>query len=755
MKNRYYSTTVKTAAIIFQQLMAVLLVVFLFLIGSLFNRSMLEFQDIGRGGFEESAYFAQEFKSTTAEVQRLINLRKKFETYGEYDPEKGIAVSEGIIYRLGDLERWAEKGCSYQAAESLSLVEESYQALEGGEYIERYLNGELSSQEAVSISNSIESLLATLPDEINHYKRLINKYAQSKTNVLYYYEDIEGNIFMNLKFGEESELTQSERFVFEEVWEGENIHSQIESSGKYICYDDRDIRFDTNVNGLEEYFYQDVTYITGNMESNAVFMMAVNTKFPHQDSFYQAKQSYNRLHPWIKNSVILSFLSFAGWIAALVYLSTVTGRSAHEDEVHLNGFDEVKTEIMIFAVFLYISGGTWVISQMGNRKWEMAGMMVMAGVLAFVGNAFFLFFYLSLIRRMRAGTLWSNSILYMVLKVARGVYENWKMTGKVALIYAVQAGIVLVFAAWGYYYSQPLFLVILAILMGIVGIFVLKEQLQKQKVIEGIEQIKAGNLEYKIETKELTGENKILSEGINSLGDGLEKAVDQSMKNERMKADLITNVSHDIKTPLTSIINYANLLENENIEDEKIQSYIHILKEKSGRLKQLTEDLVEASKISSGNITLEMVKINLVELVCQTGGEFNERFEERELTVYTKLPKEAVVIMADGRRIWRVLENLYNNVAKYALAGTRVYVEVEKQEEIAVFSIKNISTKPLNIPAEELTERFIRGDVSRSTEGSGLGLSIAENLTTLMGGTFEIVLDGDMFKVLITFPLAF
>ena len=150
-----------------------------------------------------------------------------------------------------------------------------------------------------------------------------------------------------------------------------------------------------------------------------------------------------------------------------------------------------------------------------------------------------------------------------------------------------------------------------------------------------------------------------------------------------------------------------------------------------------------------------MVRINLVELVYQTAGEFNEKFEQRNLTIFTKMPKESIVVMADGRRIWRVLENLYNNVAKYALEGTRVYVELDKKEDEAVFSIKNMSSKPLNIPSDELTERFIRGDVSRTTEGSGLGLSIAKNLTTLMGGTFDIILDGDLFKVMITFPLAF
>jgi len=224
-----------------------------------------------------------------------------------------------------------------------------------------------------------------------------------------------------------------------------------------------------------------------------------------------------------------------------------------------------------------------------------------------------------------------------------------------------------------------------------------------------------------------------------------------SMKNERLKADLITNVSHDIKTPLTSIINYVDLLKREDIPNERAQNYLEVLEQKSQRLKQLTEDLLEASKISSGNITLQMERINFVELVYQTGGEFNEKFEAKGLTAITKLPREPVVIMADGRRIWRVVENLYNNVAKYAMANTRVYVDMTMEEDWVTLSIKNISQNALNIQADELTERFIRGDVSRSTEGSGLGLSIAKNLTELMGGEFEIYLDGDLFKVSISF----
>ena len=233
---------------------------------------------------------------------------------------------------------------------------------------------------------------------------------------------------------------------------------------------------------------------------------------------------------------------------------------------------------------------------------------------------------------------------------------------------------------------------------------------------------------------------------------GLSNAVEENLKSERLKTELITNVSHDIKTPLTSIINYVNLIKMENIQNEKIENYVDILEKKSMRLKQLTEDLMEVSKISSGNIELDMQQINMVELIYQTGGEFNEIFEEKGLTIITRLPKEPVMIFADGSRLWRVVQNLYNNAAKYALKDTRVYVELKVEEGWAEFSMKDISEQELETAPDDLSERFVRGDESRGTEGSGLGLSIARSLTNLMGGTFEIHLDGDLFTVSIVFP---
>ena len=220
----------------------------------------------------------------------------------------------------------------------------------------------------------------------------------------------------------------------------------------------------------------------------------------------------------------------------------------------------------------------------------------------------------------------------------------------------------------------------------------------------------------------------------------------------------MSEVSLYIKTPLTSIINYVDLIKREPVENEKIKGYLEVLESKSQRLKQLTEDLVEVSKISSGNIVLQCENLNLVELMNQTIGEFSEKFEERGLQVIASMEEKPLLIYADSRRIWRVMENLFNNVCKYAMKHTRVYVELkalkeEKGPGRVWLSVKNISEQPLRIGVEDLTERFIRGDVARSTEGSGLGLSIAKNLTELQKGRLEIISDGDLFKVVITFPL--
>lgn len=278
------------------------------------------------------------------------------------------------------------------------------------------------------------------------------------------------------------------------------------------------------------------------------------------------------------------------------------------------------------------------------------------------------------------------------------------------------------------------------------------EGIQRQRLLDGVQAMANGEQETRIPTNRLFQGNRRMAEAVNDLGDGLRTALQEQMKSERMKTDLITNVSHDLKTPLTSIINYVDLMKREQIESPKAKEYLNILDQKSQRLKQLTEDLVEASRASSGNVTLDIQRIDLKELLMQTSGEFEERFAARDLKLIASYPDTPLYVEADGRRLWRIIENLYRNVEKYAMPGTRVYLNAGQEGEMAVMSMKNISEQPLNIQPEALTERFIRGDESRTTEGSGLGLSIAKDLTELQHGTFSIYLDGDLFKVTVAFP---
>ena len=274
-------------------------------------------------------------------------------------------------------------------------------------------------------------------------------------------------------------------------------------------------------------------------------------------------------------------------------------------------------------------------------------------------------------------------------------------------------------------------------------------------ILSATKRIENGELDAKVDIHKLSFNNLELGESVNSLGTGLSSAIEASVRDERTKAELITNVSHDIKTPLTSIINYVDLLKRENIDNPKALDYINVIDKKSERLKQLILDLIEASKTSTGNIELECTNMNLVELMGQVVGEYEDKFSEKNLELVQNIAVERVVINADGRRIFRIIDNVMNNIYKYALQGSRVYLDMSVDDETksVKLSLKNVSSKMLNISPEELVERFVRGDESRSTEGSGLGLSIAKNLTELHGGSFDIEIDGDLFKVNITFPV--
>ena len=271
------------------------------------------------------------------------------------------------------------------------------------------------------------------------------------------------------------------------------------------------------------------------------------------------------------------------------------------------------------------------------------------------------------------------------------------------------------------------------------------------KINDTIKEIYQGNTDVYLDETELSKEMKETGREINDIAGGLSNAIEEKLKSERLKTELITNVSHDIKTPLTSIINYVDLLKKEGVDGEKAKEYLDILDSKSQRLKKLTEDLVEASKASSGAIKLNMERLNVNELIKQVSGEFEDKFKAHNLQEIISLLYVYLFINADSRYMYRVLENMYSNITKYAMEGTRVYTDILEKDNKILIQLKNVSKQKLNISADELMQRFVRGEASRNTEGSGLGLSIARSLTELQQGQFNIYLDGDLFKVTIEF----
>lgn len=545
--------------------------------------------------------------------------------------------------------------------------------------------------------------------------------------------------------------------------------------GKYAVVQPRLADFETNMDVQAEAWRNDIRY-SGISEEDFIFAAAVDTKYPIQDEFYTENKMYEKYGAYTRRLVIWGLIAAALFLVNVLWLVVMAGRNSVDDELHLNWFDHWKTEpaaaviiliwlipvCILYSAGISMGGINYVVSEIGNQVISRTTYLsnsipyiICFTAIAVFSCSMFLAGLLSLARRLKARIVWKNSVLRSVCQFIVMIFQNLGSVWKVILLFGGFAFLQFLFAVSARVsgYDGAGFFGFLMLAADVPAfIYLVYSAAGKQKIKTGIERIAGGEVDYAIPLKNLRGEQKEIAEKINSIGQGLDAALEESIKSERLKTDLITNVSHDIKTPLTSIINYVDLLKQENFEDPKLKRYIEVLEQKSQRLKTLTEDVVEASKVSSGNITLEYMDLNFVEMIQQTSGEFEEKFSVRGLEEILTLPDEGAVIRADGRRTWRVLENVYNNAAKYAMPGTRVYGDLTVNESEVSFSLKNISEQPLNISADELTERFIRGDISRSTEGSGLGLSIAKTLTQMQGGKFELYLDGDLFKVTITFP---
>lgn len=355
--------------------------------------------------------------------------------------------------------------------------------------------------------------------------------------------------------------------------------------------------------------------------------------------------------------------------------------------------------------------------------------------------------YLSIVRRVKAKVEWKHTLLKQFADRIAKASEFKNVVLQTILTFVIFMSVNYICIVYG---NLPVKIILAGVDLLMCGQLI-RWSLQRMEMYNSINMINRGELDrYHLDiTHFRKGSERTLAEAINSIGNSFTKMLDENTRAERMKADLITNVSHDIKTPLTSIINYVDLLKGLKLDNDEAEEYLRVLDEKSQRLKTLAEDLVEASRISSGSVKVELEIMDFRELLLQAGGEFEGLLKERGLELITEVPEGAVLVKADRRHMWRVVENLFSNAAKYSMPGTRVYAELFQDGDAAVFTLKNISEQPLNIRAEELMERFMRADSSRTTKGNGLGLSIAKDLTVLQGGGFNVLLDGDLFKAVV------
>lgn len=770
--------------------------------------------------FEEKEIFRALLSGNMEQITRFVVIRHQLETNGVYDESKKIEVtkyanrnngnSENMPvaeYYLDDLITWGNYGFTYKTVvgtwEELNAlfvnskpVQVSGEMLPIGEYNEMYSANEVSG---IPEDNALQLGLEAVGDNkyemeilIARYKTIDGKDLMQCASNVEEYEILKDN------------LEESAKSLFSNYTEYVGMKEQYSAENTNIGYcfqvaDQKGLQYYTNSElqfkgknadditamikeqgGKFLYFNPDKVQINTNTDISAKHMRSmlkeheytfgddtrvwiwVDTNYPANDSLHMVKDELDAFRPYFITISACGVGALILGILIMVYLTYKEGRVLDENgeiKYVIQKQDIFPIEIwtaLVMVIEYVLSKNTLLILQgYRNGTVNYAMMPVILGFVAFIMNETAIRYYFSFIRRIKAKQVWKTSLIYNIYRETMNLVvhtiENGGIVTRTWIPYLIFLMVNLILVLLGVGGVIGAFL-----LDMLVGAYLYRLSKQREEIVDGIETIKNGDSKYRINTIHLHGENLKLADSVNSIGVGIRNAVETSMKDEKLKTDLITNVSHDIKTPLTSIITYVDLLKRENINDTRIQGYIDILDSKSQRLKQLIDDLVEASKISSGNITIHLDTINFAELVRQSIGEFSEKFVASNLQVVTKMPEQPMLIDADSGQLWRVMENLFQNVSKYAMHGTRVYIEMEEEGEgydkKQVFSVKNISAKYLEVEASDLTERFIRGDQSRQTEGSGLGLSIAKNLIEAQGGEFEIRVDGDLFKAIIKFP---
>lgn len=528
---------------------------------------------------------------------------------------------------------------------------------------------------------------------------------------------------------------------------------------EYIDFNLMNNRLTIDFNGIEYIELKQTYYVKSELTANDEFKTSVALKY------------YGTI---LDVAPLVLVLSAVFALVAFIYIIVAAGHVKGQEEIYLNWFHRMPLDIVAIGFFLLVCLGIYGLDEMSMYYSYKRTIFYACFMIPAVG---FLPIMISTIAaRGKCGNILKNTITYKVCRFIftkiRDIFNYVRVNANLYIkwigIYVVISIVELFLALASYSYGFVIILwcvekIIITIILAIAII-------NMNKLKKGAQEIADGKLDYEIETDKMFWEFKKHGENLNRIRDGIQVAVEDRMKSERMKTELITNVSHDIKTPLTSLINYVDLLSKEELNNEKADDYIEVLERQSAKLKKLIQDLIDASKASSGNLEVEIADVDVKVLVEQSLGEFADKLSARSLTPIVNFRTENTTVKADGRHLWRVIDNLINNISKYAQEGTRVYIDVErvggneqqiginqtvegktdviaKKGEMLKLTFKNISGQELNISGSDLMERFVRGDKSRNTEGSGLGLSIAQSLMKLQNGDMEIIIDGDLFKV--------
>lgn len=557
--------------------------------------------------------------------------------------------------------------------------------------------------------------------ELREFNSIVTRLNQNK-GLIYHVKKGE-TVFSNTKDNSVSSFKKYPAYIISEDGEYSLSPKQFEQSKYYNIQHDNTEEKLSQVDQIKIAFTED--YID-----------------ERQSEWNKMKQETKESRKIIKQLIYKLLVILSILLLALIYLILVTGRKSFRDnKLKVSSIDKLYSDInvlfmiIIIPIWLVVSSNIFI-----GIRGELSVIFIAVG--SALACSLVLILLLSFVRHIKNKTIFSNSLISALFKdinkagnVAKDIYNGENIVKKVTL------------AVIGFSLLILITFFMFPVTIGIAIWLAYKKTNDYIKIKEGVERIKNGEVDHKIDI-ENDGEFKNLAIDINSIGEGFYSAIENELKSERLKTELITNVSHDIRTPLTSIITYVDLIKNEK-DKTKINEYIEIIEQKAHRLKTLTDDLFEASKATSGNIPVNYEKIDIVSLITQGLGELDTQVQESGLDFKINNFAEKIYVNADGKLLWRSLENLLTNIFKYSVTGSRVYIDIVDLGERIELSIKNISAYELNISSDELLERFKRGDESRGSEGSGLGLSISKSLIEVQNGDFEIFIDGDLFKVII------